>query len=133
MRFTLLLALAMLSGFRQPHNINTWWLYKNNALVVANEQKGTGKLVSVSLIETVSKDSWEMRYHICGGMGTMRNDSMVLLTPEGRRITAGSQTGSDHRIRFVLKKEWFLGANAALQDLQCTWNGSIAICTFRPE
>jgi hypothetical protein len=28
MRLALVLALAMLSGFRQPENINTWWLYK---------------------------------------------------------------------------------------------------------
>ena len=133
MRLTLLLTLAMLSGFRQPHNINTWWLYKNSQMVVANDQKGAGKLVRVSSDATTPADTWEMRYYICGGLGALRNDSVVLHTPQGRRFTAGSQTGSDHRIRFYLKKEWITAADGSLQELRCSWNGQVDICTFRMD
>jgi hypothetical protein len=118
---------------QKPDNVSTWWLYRNGVLAVSNDQKGAGKVIRQTLADEAKADTWELRYHLCGQMGHRREDSVVLLDSDGKRITAGLASGYEHRIYFTLNKSWFIRPDGEAKGLRCTWNGEVDMCTFRIE
>ena len=118
---------------QRPENINTWWLYRNGVLAVSNDQKGAGKVIRLPLADEAKPDTWELRYHLCGQMGHWRKDSVVMLGPDGKRLTAGVAEGYEHRIYFTLNKSWFMRPDGEIRTLRCSWNGEVNICTFQIE
>jgi hypothetical protein len=134
LRSLLLVALLLTAGsIQKPENVSTWWLYRNGVLAVSNDQKGAGKVIRLTLADEAKADTWELRYHLCGQMGHWRKDSVVMLDPDGKRLTAGFAEGYEHRISFTLKKSWFMRPDGATRTLRCSWNGEVEVCTFKME